>query len=67
MSSKIMLDYDPWWYYRYAKYLLDNNLQAPKWDLLSYFPPGRPVQDPMGWEYIVVISYKIFSLFDAAR
>jgi hypothetical protein len=63
MSSKIMLDYDPWWYYRYTKYLLDHNLQAPKWDLLSYFPPGRPVQDPMGWEYMVAISYKIFSLF----
>jgi len=63
VNTKINLDYDPWWYYRHTKYLLDNNLQAPKWDILSYSPPGRPIIDPFGWEYIVAISYKIVSAF----
>jgi len=58
-----MLDYDPWWYYRHTKHLLDYNFEAVKWDLLSYFPPGRPMVDPVGWEYIVAISYKIVSFF----
>ena len=62
-NTKIMLDYDPWWYYRHTKFLVDNNFQVPKWDLLSFFPPGRPVFDPMGWEYMVAISYKIVSMF----
>ncbi len=60
---EIMLDYDPWWYYRHTKYLLDNNFQLVKWDLLSFSPPGRPMMDPFGWEYIVAISYKMFSFF----
>jgi len=63
VNTKIMLDYDPWWYYRHAKYLVDNNFRGVKWDLLSFFPPGRPMVDPVGWEYMVAISYKIFSLF----
>jgi len=63
LSSQIMLDYDPWWYFRFTKYLLDNNFQKPEWDLLSFFPPGRPVVDPFGWEYIVAISYKLLSSF----
>jgi len=63
VNTKIMLDYDPWWYYRHTKYLIDHNFNAPKWDLLSFFPPGRPVMDPLGWDYIVAISYKIISLF----
>jgi len=63
LTSPIMLDYDPWWYYRHTKYLVDNNFRAAKWDLLSYFPPGRLLVDPIGWEYMVAISYKIFSSF----
>jgi len=63
MSSPLILDYDPWWFYRYAKNLLENNLILPKWDLLSYFPPGRPVISTQGWEYTMIFFYKILSIF----
>ena len=63
LSSPIMLDYDPWWYYRHTEYLLDHDFQQPSWDILSYFPPGRPIVDPFGWQYMVGLSYKIFSMF----
>ena len=60
-NSKIILDYDPWWFYRHAKEIIDNNFVAPKWDLLSFYPPGRPVQPQQGWPYIMAVMYKLIS------
>ncbi len=63
MKAKTILDYDPWWQYRYAKTIVENNLKAPKWDILSFFPPGRPIGKTMGWEYTMILFYKILSPF----
>jgi len=63
MKAKAILDYDPWWMYRYAKMILENNLKIPKWDLLSFFPPGRPTFGSLGWEYTMIFFYKILSPF----
>jgi dolichyl-diphosphooligosaccharide--protein glycosyltransferase len=59
----IILDYDPWWFYRHAEELVKNNLIPPKWDELSFFPPGRPVDYYLGWSYTVAIFYVITKIF----
>jgi asparagine N-glycosylation enzyme membrane subunit Stt3 len=58
-----ILDYDPWWFFRYAQDLVQNNLVPPKWDILSYFPPGRPVTAYLGWSYTIAIFYLFTKLF----
>ncbi len=58
-----ILDYDPWWFFRWAQTILANNFVAPRWDLLSYFPPGRPVDFYLGWSYTIAFFYAIFSKF----
>ena len=63
MKAKTILDYDPWWMYRYAKMILENGMKIPKWDLLSFFPPGRPTFGSLGWEYTMIFFYKILSPF----
>jgi len=36
----------------------------PAWDILSFFPPGRPFHTQnAGWPYTMVFFYKIFSVF----
>jgi len=62
-GSKTILDYDPWWFYRHAVEILENNLIPPAWDLLSFYPPGRPNSALHGWSYIMIGYYKIASLF----
>jgi len=62
LKTKVILDYDPWWQYRYAKDILDHNFKPPEWDLLSFFPPGRP-EKITGWHYTMVFLHKIFTLF----
>jgi asparagine N-glycosylation enzyme membrane subunit Stt3 len=66
LKSKVILDYDPWFFYRTAKMLLDNNLKPPAWDLLSYFPPGRPFYKSLGWDYMMILFYKILSFFSSS-
>ncbi|MEM5793036.1 MAG: STT3 domain-containing protein [Candidatus Aenigmatarchaeota archaeon] len=63
IKTETILDYDPWWFYRYAKTILENNMKPPKWDILSFFPPGRPNMTPVGWEYTMIFFYKIITLF----
>ena len=63
MKSKVILDYDPWYQYRLAKDILENNLKRPEWDLLTFSPPGRPFDVNLGWEYTMIFFYKILSLF----
>jgi asparagine N-glycosylation enzyme membrane subunit Stt3 len=58
-----ILDYDPWWFFRHAQELVQNNLIPPKWDILSYFPPGRPVDFYLGWSYTIAIFYLITKPF----
>ncbi len=58
-----ILDYDPWWFFRHAQELVLNNLIPPKWDILSYFPPGRPVDFYLGWSYTIAIFYMIAKPF----
>lgn len=63
MKSETILDYDPWWHYRYAKMIIENNYLPPKWDLLSFFPPGRPIERSLGWSYTMAFFYAIASMF----
>jgi hypothetical protein len=58
-GSKTILDYDPWWFYRHSLELYKNNFVSLKWDLLSYFPPGRVAQ-MNGWTYTMAFFFKIF-------
>jgi hypothetical protein len=62
-STKLILDYDPWWFYRHAKVLLENNFVPPKWDYLSYYPPGRPYDFQLGWSYTIAFFYLLFKFF----
>lgn len=73
LDSPTVLDYDPWWFYRHAKELIDNGMRVPEWDELSHFPPGRPYEAFQGWAYTLAIFYKIlgplfgFTLTEAAK
>jgi len=66
MSSPTVLDYDPFWHYRHAKEIVDNGMRVPKWDLLSFYPPGRPTERAEGWNYTIAIFFKIFQFFNSA-
>jgi asparagine N-glycosylation enzyme membrane subunit Stt3 len=35
----------------------------PKWDILSFYPPGRPYEVHLGVEYTLAIFYKIINNF----
>jgi len=59
----IVADYDPWWYYRHSVTVLKYWFDMPKWDILSFYPPGRPYEVHLGVEYTLVIFYKIISNF----
>lgn len=61
--AQFVADYDPFYFYRITKELLENNLKPPKWDLLSFNPPGRPFFKSLGWPYMIVIFYKVISVF----
>jgi dolichyl-diphosphooligosaccharide--protein glycosyltransferase len=83
LPSPTVLDYDPWFWYRRAEMILNNNMQIPEWDELSHYPPGRPVfwgpgglgrsEIFQGWAYAIAIIFKIlnpligFTLTDAAK
>ena len=62
-EARTVLDYDPFWQYRHAKEILENNFRAPEWDSLSFSPPGRPNYKSQGWNYTMALFYKIASLF----
>jgi asparagine N-glycosylation enzyme membrane subunit Stt3 len=55
----ILLDYDPWWFFRHAEEIYNNGFLPPKWDILSYYPPGRPVDYYLGWSYTLAGLYAI--------
>ena len=63
LDSKTVLDYDPHWYYRHALEIMNNGGLPPKWDTLSYYPPGRPFDPTLGWEYAMILFYKIAQIF----
>jgi dolichyl-diphosphooligosaccharide--protein glycosyltransferase len=62
LSASTIIDYDPWWYYRHAMEIMNNNMVPPKWDTLSYYPPGRPFDPILGWEYTMIIFYNLAKL-----
>ncbi len=63
INTPTVLDYDPWWFYRHAKEIIENNFKPLKWDLLSFYPPGRPLEPYQGWSYTIAFFYEIFKLF----
>ncbi len=60
---QVLLDADPWWFYRHAQEIYNNSFQPPKWDLLSYYPPGRPVNYYLGWSYTIATFYAMIHPF----
>ncbi len=63
INSPTVLDYDPFWFFRHAKEIIENGYSVPKWDILSYYPPGRPYDHFQGWPYTIAVMYKIFNYF----
>lgn len=66
-NTDIPLDYDPWFFFRHAKEIVETWDRERKfifsaWDVLSYFPPGRPVYYD-GYSYTLAISYILFRNF----
>ncbi len=58
-----LLGADSWWFYRHAEEIYNNNFEPPKWDILSYSPPGRPADYYMGWSYTIAIFHAITQPF----
>jgi asparagine N-glycosylation enzyme membrane subunit Stt3 len=63
INAPTILDYDPWWYYRYAIEIMKNEMKPLQWDIVSYYPPGRPSDPTLGWEYTMILFYKIAQIF----
>lgn len=59
INTPTVLDYDPWWFYRYAQMIVDNNFKLPSWDIQSFYPPGRPTNRFVGWPYTIALIYEI--------
>ncbi|MEM5794316.1 MAG: STT3 domain-containing protein [Candidatus Aenigmatarchaeota archaeon] len=59
LDAQTILDYDPWWYYRYSLLIMENNFFPLKWDIQSYYPPGRPFDFQLGFMYTMILFYKI--------
>jgi len=66
LTASNILDYDPWWYYRHAIEIMNNNMMPPKWDSLSYYPPGRPFDPMLGWEYTMILFYKLAQVISSS-
>lgn len=60
---EVLLGTDPWWFYRHAQEIYNNHFEPPEWDILSYYPPGRPVDYYLGWSYTLAIFYAITQPF----
>ncbi len=58
---KYLLAYDPYFWYRHAKFIAEPGYR-PAWDELSYYPPGRPWVFNL-FEYVLAYSYKLVNLF----
>ncbi|OGI15940.1 hypothetical protein A3K63_01120 [Candidatus Micrarchaeota archaeon RBG_16_49_10] len=67
LESDVVLDYDPWYHYRLAKTILENNLKTPAWDFQTFAPPGRIFEPQIGWEYTMVLFYKIMKIINPAE
>ncbi len=61
LDSPTVLDYDPWWFFRHAETIVENDYNVPEWDTLSYYPPGRPTEPFQGWPYTIAYLYKIIN------
>jgi len=61
VNAKMILDYDPWWHFRHTEELIKNNFMPLKWDILSFYPPGRPADEQQGYYYILAIGYKLLN------
>jgi len=61
VNTKLILDYDPWWHFRHTEELIKNNFAPLKWDILSFYPPGRPQDEQQGYYYILAVGYKILN------
>jgi len=61
VNTKQILDYDPWWHYRHTEELIQNNFKPLTWDILSFYPPGRPQEEQQGYYYILAAGYKLLN------
>jgi asparagine N-glycosylation enzyme membrane subunit Stt3 len=42
---------------------MKNGMKPLQWDIVSYYPPGRPSDPTLGWEYTMILFYKIAQIF----
>ncbi len=61
-SSPLSPDYDTYLHYRYARDIVNNNMQLPTWDEKSYYPPGRGIAVPGGYPLMEAYLYKFLQL-----
>jgi len=62
INSPTVLDYDPWWFYRYAQTIANNNWKLPSWDVQSFYP-GRPTSPFLGWSYTIAFLHSLLQNF----
>ncbi len=65
INTPTVLDYDPWWFYRYARMILNNGLKVPKWDLQSFSLTGRGIALFQGWPYTMIFFYYFLNFFSS--
>jgi len=61
-DSPLSPDYDTYLHYRYARDIVNNNMQLPTWDEKSYYPPGRGIAEPGGYPLMEAYLYKFLQL-----
>ena len=66
LDSPSVLDFDPHWYYRHALEIMDNGFLPPEWDILSFYPPGRPFDTTLGTEYLMILFFQTAQIFDSS-
>ena len=57
---QLIISDNPWFFYRNAENIVENNFQVPKWDYLSFYPPGRPVEPYQGWPYTIAEIQELY-------
>ena len=56
--------YDPYFWYRYAKYFLEGGFHFPEIDVFSYYPPGRvPFENIVGWPAMEAFFFLLVKRF----
>ncbi len=59
-ANPLLHAYDPYYHYRHAKMVVENDMQFPEWDGQSYYPQGRR----FGWygfPWMIALTYTLLN------